>query len=63
MRPGVPVDGPPHIDKLLRSTFDALTQARVWEDDARAVEVSASKLELVDGELPGAVITIWRVER
>jgi len=32
------------IDKLLRSTFDALTDAGVWGDDSQVTSVSASKL-------------------
>jgi Holliday junction resolvase RusA-like endonuclease len=62
MAPGSRVDGPPDIDKLLRSTFDALTQAGAWEDDSRVVEVITSKLALVGDETPGALITIWRVD-
>jgi Holliday junction resolvase RusA-like endonuclease len=62
MTPGSRVDGPPDIDKLLRSTFDALTQAGAWEDDSRVVEVTTSKLALVDDETPGALIVIWRVD-
>jgi Holliday junction resolvase RusA-like endonuclease len=38
------IDGPPDLDKLLRSTWDALTLARVWEDDGRVVVVAASKV-------------------
>lgn len=33
------IDGPPDFDKLLRSTWDALTAARVWEDDSRVVRL------------------------
>jgi len=33
------VDGPPDLDKLVRGVWDALTQARVWEDDSRVTEV------------------------
>lgn len=33
----------PDLDKLLRSTFDALTTAGVWRDDAQVVVISASK--------------------
>ena len=33
----------PDIDKLLRSTFDALTDAGVFEDDSRIVSVQARK--------------------
>ena len=33
----------PDIDKLLRSTFDALTDAGAFEDDSRIVSVQARK--------------------
>jgi crossover junction endodeoxyribonuclease RusA len=33
------IDGPPDLDKLQRAVWDALTGARVWEDDARVTEV------------------------
>lgn len=33
----------PDIDKLLRSTMDALTHAGVWVDDARVVSVEMRK--------------------
>ncbi len=36
---GQRIDSPPDLDKLLRATWDALTAARVWEDDGRVVEV------------------------
>lgn len=32
------------LDKLLRSTFDALTDAGVWGDDSQVTSVNASKL-------------------
>src|SRR6195952_3495259 len=34
----------PDLDKLLRSTFDALGDAGVWKDDSQVVWVSASKV-------------------
>lgn len=44
------VDGPPDLDKLLRGLWDALSATRVWEDDARVVEVLwASKAVAEDG--------------
>ena len=52
-------DTPPDLDKLLRSTWDALTAARVWEDDARVVYVEAGKLT-AKPELMGARIVIER---
>ena len=54
-------DAPPDLDKLLRSTWDALTSARAWEDDGRVVHTESYK-KRVDPELPtGADIEIWRV--
>lgn len=55
------VDAPPDLDKLLRSTWDALTAARVWEDDGRAVHVVADKRHAADGETTGADIEVWSV--
>lgn len=53
------------IDKLLRSTFDALTTAGAIADDSRIVEVSARKVFPGEGldalETPGAVIRVWRL--
>lgn len=58
-------DKRPDIDKYVRSTFDALTAAGVWHDDAQAVRVLAVKDYpccttggLTSLGLPGAVITI-----
>lgn len=53
-------DRKPDIDKLLRSTLDALTQIGVIEDDARIIHLTASKVfPGEDGglDVPGAVIT------
>lgn len=50
--------GKPDIDKLLRSTFDALTTSGIIEDDARIIEVYARKLYELDGLPPGAAIEI-----
>lgn len=36
-------DKKPDLDKLIRSTFDALTDAGVWEDDSRVVGLTAHK--------------------
>lgn len=51
------------LDKLLRSTFDALTDARAISDDARVIEVTARKVYPGQGrralDAPGAVIRIW----
>jgi Holliday junction resolvase RusA-like endonuclease len=60
--------GVPDLSKLLRSTEDALTDARVWRDDARVVEYRRAAKVYIDqpGEpdalhAPGAVIRIWRI--
>lgn len=56
----------PDIDKLTRSTFDALTQAGVWEDDGRVVDQHSIKVfpgshpHALD--VPGAVIFVERME-
>ena len=58
---GARSDKKPDIDKLLRSTFDALSSAGVFEDDARIVRVLAVKRYAGDpGALPvpGAVIFV-----
>lgn len=47
---GQRADGPPDLDKLLRAVWDALTRARVWEDDSRVIEIIwAEKRQAVDG--------------
>lgn len=53
------IDGPPDVDKLERATWDALTIARVWEDDARVVSSAASKVHAA--ESTGALIVVWAV--
>lgn len=54
--------GAPDIDKLQRSTFDGLTDARVWGDDAQVASVSAEKEFAEIGERPGALILIVEME-
>ncbi|MGW1071516.1 RusA family crossover junction endodeoxyribonuclease [Streptomyces sp. NPDC002537] len=53
------------LDKLLRSTFDALTTSGAIADDSRIVEVTARKVHPGEGldalAEPGAVIRIWRL--
>ncbi len=51
----VVVASKPDIDKLLRSTFDALSTAGIWRDDNLAAEVTTTK---VYGAQPGALIEI-----
>jgi len=48
---------PPDADKLIRSTFDACTDANVWGDDSLVCKVSAYKL-YDDTREPGAIVTI-----
>lgn len=58
-------DRKPDLSKLVRSTEDALTDAGVWEDDARIVRLVASKCYPGEGpdalHIPGAVIEISEV--
>ena len=53
------------VDKLLRSTFDALTDAGIWRDDSQVVYVSAEKLYVGDDDTPlaspGAVIRLMAI--
>ena len=51
-------DGPPDGDKLDRATWDALTIARVWADDARVVAWGGCKTRAGD-QGTGALITVW----
>lgn len=53
------VDAPPDLDKLQRSTWDALTAARVWEDDGRVVTEWACKRHAAESETTGALIEVW----
>lgn len=59
-------DRKPDLSKLVRSTEDALTDAGVWEDDARIVRLVASKCYPGEGtdalHIPGAVIHISEVK-
>ena len=52
----------PDLSKLIRSTEDALTDAGVWTDDARVVEVVARKVYPYEGvwslHAPGVRIQI-----
>lgn len=60
-KPGARPAKAPDIDKILRSTFDALTQVGAWEDDSRVVSVFATKLYTGDiGALrtPGAYLRV-----
>lgn len=48
----------PDLDKLLRSTFDACTTARLWTDDSQVVQVAAAKRYVRPDVPPGAYITV-----
>ncbi len=51
----------PDLDKLVRSTFDALSDAGVWRDDAQVVSLQASKVYpngLGGLGVPGAIIIV-----
>ena len=50
----------PDIDKLARSTLDALTNSGIIDDDARVAQLHADKLESTT--FTGAIITISRLE-
>ena len=54
------------IDKLVRAILDALSDAKVWTDDARVVELHALKDWCGWGParmltVPGVVIRVWRI--
>src|SRR6185437_630698 len=55
-------DRKPDLDKLCRSTLDAIVTAGVIEDDARVINLSAVKVYPNEGigalDVPGAVIRI-----
>lgn len=51
----------PDLDKLLRSVFDALTDAGVWLDDAQVVKVIAEKRYAESNQRTGALLSISRV--
>jgi crossover junction endodeoxyribonuclease RusA len=64
LKPGAPYwhSGKPDVDKLQRSTFDALTTAGVITDDARIVHVTACKRYAEAGQPTGALITLTPAE-
>lgn len=54
------------LDKLQRSTLDAISDATgIWVDDSRVVEITARKVHPGEGldalDAPGAVIRIWKL--
>lgn len=50
----------PDLDKLIRSTGDALTSSELIHDDGQFAQIQAEKVETVDG-WSGAVIRITRL--
>jgi Holliday junction resolvase RusA-like endonuclease len=50
----------PDLDKLMRSVFDALTDADVWTDDAQVVKVAATKMyaDQHANHRPGVLIAV-----
>jgi Holliday junction resolvase RusA-like endonuclease len=56
----------PDLSKIVRSTEDALTDAGVWADDSRVVELFTEKRYANEGldalERPGVVIRIRQIE-
>jgi crossover junction endodeoxyribonuclease RusA len=56
--------GKPDLDKLVRSTQDALKDAGVLVDDSAVASLSATKVYVLWGDAlrtPGAVIKVWRL--
>ncbi len=60
LKPSAPIrpEGPPDLDKLLRSTNDALTDARVWRDDAQLCSLTTDKEYAEADEPAGAEILL-----
>ena len=59
-------DRKPDIDKNLRAVCDSLTDAGVWEDDARVVHCVASKVFAGSPgalDVPGCVIEVEAMAR
>ena len=51
----------PDLDKLIRSTLDALTDVGAIRDDAQVVRIKAAKGYSRPEESPGATIRVWRL--
>lgn len=56
---GQRIDSEPDGDKLERAVWDALTKARVWEDDGRVVDWSGVKVQAEPASATGADIIVW----
>lgn len=46
------------LDKLIRSTLDALVDGGVMADDSQVASINAGKVYGLNGEVPGAVIEV-----
>ena len=53
----------PDIDKLCRSTLDALTVGKAIDDDARIIQLTASKTYASKAEQPGCYITVNKLDK
>lgn len=53
----------PDIDKLCRSTLDALTVGKAIDDDARIIQLTASKTYASEAEQPGCYITVNKLDK
>ena len=57
---GRDITTPPDLDKLLRATWDGLTEARLWRDDGQVLHIAwATKRKTEDGG-PGADLWVCR---
>ncbi len=52
----------PDLDKIVRSTLDALTNAGVWEDDAQVMSLNATKAYTSNMRNQGVLISVTRLE-
>ncbi len=63
LRDGAPAwpGNKPDVDKLLRSTLDALTDVGLWRDDSQVTHLRAVKRYVTEGyDAPGASIQVAR---
>lgn len=51
----------PDLDKLVRSTLDALSDAGMWDDDCQVTDLSVFKRYCHRDRAPGATITIREI--
>lgn len=53
----------PDVDKLLRSIFDAITEAGAWVDDSQCVDVKISKQYCLHGDTPKVFINLHTFDK